>query len=163
MIPRFLRRPRSRRYQPGTDRPRDLDPETLDLVAPGYEDVRRMLPDGTRILAALDANATEIRGLVQSAAHATEPGDPLGIVVVNDRAAALEDVDLGCSADALRSIAIASGLEIVEAYGIGYIPGALARGARDLAELRANGGVFASPEDCVLLAFHCRASIDARA
>ena len=97
------------------------------------------------------------------AAEHVAAGGWVEIEVPNAPVAALDDLVAGVSIDQLAAAITEVGLDVAEAYGIGYVPQSLLAGERFNAELARNPGVYATPAECVLLAFRCRRPLDASA
>jgi len=64
------------------------------------------------------------------------------------------------SRDQLTSAVEQAGFEIREHKGLNYMGEALARGQFDQAEASANPGLFANPDECLLLALVARKPVD---
>jgi hypothetical protein len=161
-----------------------LDARTLAMLEPGRREFRAMQTTANAVVidvapgeasdlgpierVTIDATHDALLGiapehaLAWAAAHVAA-GGWVEIEVPNASVAALDDLVAGVTLDQLTTAIADAGLAVAEAYGIGYVPQSLAAGERFNAELARNPGVYATPAECVLLAYRCRKPLDATA
>jgi hypothetical protein len=142
--------------------PTRFDAVTTALLAPGRAAFRSLFADDAPQATAIAVdNAAELdAALARFVAHA-DPGDTLTIEVPNAPVAELEGLAIGMTPAQLNAALERMGLDITDRYGIGSVPQSLAKRKPFFKELGANPSVFATPTDCVLLAYRCRKPFDA--
>lgn len=171
-----------RRHRTVPAAPTGLDASTLAALEPGRDEFRSMHPRGPRVItvdrvpvedddrgpfdtitidaARTTAGETSLGAVVTWAARHVRVGGTVEVEVPNALVAALIGIEVGVTPDELAAFITTAGLT-TEAYGIGYVPQSVARGEPFAGELDRNPGVYATPADCVLLAYRCRKPIDA--
>jgi hypothetical protein len=140
----------------------DFDATTRALVEPGRQAFRDLFADDAPIAHVAASQLVDVERDLTGALANAAPGDTITVEIPNARAAAIDGLAIGTTVTELTDAFRHSGLDVVDACGIGYIPKAIAKGKAFHRELISNPGVYATPADCVLLAFRGRVPLDAR-